>query len=105
MSQFDVYRNRSPATRELYPLLLDIQADLLADLRTRVVIPLTQAHQLMKRPLAILMPIIRIAAEEYVLATPELAAIAKPALGARVANIDGQRDTIISALDLLVTGA
>lgn len=105
MSQFDVYRNRNPATRELYPLLVDIQADLLADLQTRVVIPLTQARPLVKLPLAILMPIIRVAGEAYVLVTPELAAIAKSALGARVANIDGQRDTIISALDLLVTGA
>lgn len=59
----------------------------------------------MKRPLAILMPLLTIADEEYVLVTPELAGIAKSALGACVANIDGQRDTIISALDLLVTGA
>lgn len=105
MPQLDVYRNKNPATRELYPLLVDIQADLLADLQTRIVVPLTQARRLVKHPLAILTPIIRVAGEEYVLVTPELAGIAKSALGARVANIDGQRDTIISALDLLVTGA
>ena len=105
MPQLDVYRNRNPATRELYPLLVDIQADLLTDLQTRVVIPLTQSRPLVKRPLAILMPIIQIAGEDYALVTPELAGIAKSALGARVANIEAQRDTIISALDLLVTGA
>lgn len=105
MPQLDVYRNKNPATRELYPLVLDVQADLLADLPTRVVIPLTQSRPLIKRPLTILMPILRIADEEYVLVTPELAGIAKSALGARVANINGQREVIISALDLLMTGA
>ena len=105
MPQLDVYRNKNPATRELYPLLVDIQADLLADLQTRVVIPLTQSRPLLKRPLSILMPTIRVAQEKYALVTPELAGIAKSALGIRVANIEAQRDTIISALDLLVTGA
>lgn len=105
MPQFDVYRNRNPATRELYPLLLDVQADLLADLQTRVVIPLTRSRALLKRPLAVLMPIIRVSGEEHALVTPELAGIAKSALGACVANVEAQRDTIISALDLLVTGA
>jgi toxin CcdB len=105
MPQFDVYRNRNPATRELYPLLLDIQADLLADLQTRVVIPLTRSRPLLKRPLSILMPVIGITGEEYVLVTPELAGIAKSALGAHVANVEAQRGSVISALDLLVTGA
>jgi toxin CcdB len=84
---------------------VDIQADLLADLQTRVVVPLTQSRALLKRPLSILTPIIPIAGKEYLLVTPELAGIAKSALGARVANVAVQRGTIISALDLLVTGA
>jgi hypothetical protein len=37
--------------------------------------------------------------------TPELAGIAKSALGARIANLEEQRAAIVSALDLLVTGA
>ena len=105
MPQFDVHRSKNPATRELYPLLVDIQADLLADLKTRVVIPLTRSRPLRRRPLSILPPIIRISGEEDVLVTPELAGIAKSALGSQVANIEAQRGTIISALDLLVTGA
>lgn len=105
MPQFDVHRNKNPATRELYPLLVDIQADLLADLQTRIVIPLTRSRPLLKRPLSILMPIIRIAAEEYALVTPELAGIAKSALGPQVANVEAHRAAIIAALDLLTTGA
>ncbi len=40
MPQFAVYRNRNAATRARYPLLLDVQSDLLAGMGTRVVIPL-----------------------------------------------------------------
>lgn len=104
MPQLDVYRNKNSATRELYPLLVDVQAELLADLQTRVVVPLTQSRTLMKRPLSILMPIVQVAADEFVLVTPELAGISKSALGARVANIEPQRDVVIAALDLLITG-
>jgi toxin CcdB len=38
MPQFAVYRNRNPASRTRFPLLLDIQSDLLEPLTTRVVI-------------------------------------------------------------------
>ena len=105
MPQFDVYRNKNPISRALYPLLVDIQANLLTDLQTRVVVPLTQSRPLVKRPLSILTPIIQVAGDDYVLVTPELAGIAQSALGARVANIAAQRDAIVSALDLLLTGA
>jgi toxin CcdB len=43
MAQFDVYRNKDPATRTEFPLLLDLQADLLSDLAIRVVAPLMPA--------------------------------------------------------------
>ena len=105
MPQFDVYRNRNPVTRELYPLLVDIQADLLAGLQTRVVVPLTQSRPLLRRPLSTLTPLIEVDGEEYLLVTPELAGIAMSALGARLTSVPEHRDTIIGALDLLVTGA
>ena len=40
MPQFAVYRNRDAATRARYPLLLDVQSDLLAGMGTRVVVRL-----------------------------------------------------------------
>jgi len=40
MAQFDVYRNTNPETNQTAPYLLDIQADLLNALSTRVVVPL-----------------------------------------------------------------
>lgn len=105
MPQFDVYRNRNPATTDLYPLLVDLQADLLGDLQTRVVAPLTQSRALQKRPLSTLTPTIEVNGEKYLLLMPELAGVAKSALGSRVSSVSGQRDAIIAALDLLVTGA
>ena len=38
MAQFDVYHNPNPATRKTIPYLLDVQADLLDAMATRVVV-------------------------------------------------------------------
>ena len=43
MPQFAVHRNRNAATKARFPLLLDVQTNLLEDLGTRVVIPLAPA--------------------------------------------------------------
>lgn len=45
MSQFWAYHNPNPRTRDEYPFLLEIQSDLLRDLKTTVVIPLTSAQR------------------------------------------------------------
>ena len=42
MAQFTVYKNKNPRSKTTYPLLVDAQADLLDDLQTRLVIPLTE---------------------------------------------------------------
>lgn len=50
MPQFAVYGNINPATRAAVPLLLDVQSDLLAELGTRVVVPLYPASEMLKTP-------------------------------------------------------
>jgi toxin CcdB len=40
MAQYDVYPNPSPRSRDEIPYVVDVQSDLLADLRTRLVMPL-----------------------------------------------------------------
>ncbi|MDH5211807.1 MAG: CcdB family protein, partial [Betaproteobacteria bacterium] len=40
MARFDVYRNPNRKSRDRVPLLLDVQASLLEDLATRLVVPL-----------------------------------------------------------------
>jgi len=105
MAQFTVYKNKNPRSKTTYPLLVDVQADLLDELQTRLVIPLTRAPALTKKPIAGLTPPIDIDGERYLLMTPQLAGIARSELGVTVGNITDQRSAIVSALDLLITGA
>lgn len=105
MAQFTVYRNKNPRSKTTYPLLVDAQADLLNELQTRLVIPLTKAPALTKKPIARLTPSIDIDGERYLLMTPQLAGIARSELGAAVGSVADQRSVIVAALDLLITGA
>lgn len=104
MAQFTVYRNRNPHTRSAFPLLVDIQSDLLEDLQTRVVIPLTKVAALAKKPLSHLTPTLAFDGENYVLMTPQLAGIARTDLGALVGSLANERPTIVAAMDFLLTG-
>jgi toxin CcdB len=104
VQQFTLYRNKDPSTRALFPLLLDVQCDLLEDLKTRVVIPLTKKTRLAGEPVGHLMPLIEFEDETYVLATHHLAGIARAQLGTPAGSLARQRDAIIAALDFLFTG-
>jgi toxin CcdB len=101
MAQFDLFRN--PRGGE-YPFLLDIQADILGQLATRVVVPLVTLKGYGVKPLQRLNPIVRIDAKDYVLVFQELAAIPKAALGVVHSSLVAQRTDLIAALDLLLTG-
>jgi toxin CcdB len=104
MAQFSVYRNKSARTKATFPLLVDVQSDLLQDLQTRVVVPLTKAAALTKRPVAQLTPVLEFESEAYVLMTPQLAGVARNELGVAIGNLADRRDTIFAALDFLLTG-
>lgn len=104
MAQFAVYKNINPATSAAVPLLLDVQSDLLAELGTRVVVPLYAASAMQGKILKTLTPQFDIEGELYVMMTPQMAGIAQKQLGPMVADLTAQRDEIIAALDLLITG-
>ena len=105
MRRFVVYRIRNAATRSRFPLLLDVQSDLLCDLGTRVVIPLMPVTVASRRTaMQTLTPVLGIEGKDYLLVTPQLAGIAARELGAPVADLSGQRPAILAALDLLITG-
>ena len=101
MAQFDVHRN--PGKRR-YPLLLDVQDDLLTTLATRVVVPLTTSKQFGARPITRLNPVATVDGRDYVLVFQELAAIPAAALGESVASLRDRRTEMIAAIDLLFTG-
>lgn len=85
-------------------LVLDVQADLLSDLQSRVVIPLRQISQLASEALPRLRPSLRIRDETYLLGTPEIVAVPVSQLGERVANLEDQREIIVDAIDFLLQG-
>lgn len=104
MPQFDVYRNANPETRSVYPLLLDVQNDLVSVIATRVVVPLCTAAALRDKSVHTLMPVLEVGGKNYVMLTPQLAGIAANSLGARVTSLAAERQKVIAALDLLFTG-
>jgi toxin CcdB len=104
MAQFDVYRNPNPATRTRIPYLLDVQAELLDALATRVVVPLCRPDVLSGKPAERLNPQFELEGRKVLMLTPELAGVSRKALGERVANLADERTAIIAALDLVFTG-
>jgi toxin CcdB len=104
MAQFDVYRNANAATRTRIPYLLDIQSDLLGVLATRVVVPLCKPETLKGRLAERLNPAFEIEGREVAMLTTELAGVPAKTLGERIASLSGQRDAIIAALDLVISG-
>lgn len=104
MSQFTVHRNPNPDTKAAYPLLLDVQSDLIADLNTRVVVPLCPASAMKGKLIKTLTPVFEIDGKQYAMLTPQLAGVSKKQVGVKVADLAQRRDEIIAALDLLITG-
>ena len=104
MPQFTVYRNKNPKSKAVFPLLVDIQSDLLDELQTRVVVPLSKSAGLAKKPVTHLTPILEFEGEKYVLITPQLAGVARSDLGPTAGTLANQRQTIISAMDFLLSG-
>ena len=96
MSKFDVYR-----TEDGY--LLDIQANFLSHLGTRVVVPLLPTRTT-PPPVKGLNPIFRVEEEEVVMATQLMAAVPRSILKTRVAILSSQHDEIVSAIDFLMQG-
>ena len=103
MAQFDVYLNTNPATKKNVPFLIDVQADLLDGLATRVVVPLF-ISAVFGKPAQHLNPQFTIQDFKVVMSTAELAGVSENILGEKVANLKEQRNEIIAALDFLFTG-
>src|ERR1017187_2983517 len=103
MAQFDVYLNPNADTSKAIPYLLDVQADLLDRLATRVVVPLILAEE-MGLVAKHLNPQFKVKGTAGVMSTAELAGVSSRSLGDKVASLKTKRDEIIAALDLLFTG-
>ena len=99
MARFDVYKYSAAV-----PFVVDVQADLLSDLKTRVVIPLLPHTQAKKEVLPRLKPVIKIHGKNYVLMTTDIGTLKISDLGTPSENIQEQRQTITEAIDFLMAG-
>lgn len=104
MARFVVYRNANTATRAAVPYSLGVQSDLIAELGTRVVVPLYTAAAMKGRVLKTLTPVLDVAGKAHVMVTPQLAGVSRDQLGPQVADLSAQRDAIMAALDFLMSG-
>jgi toxin CcdB len=100
MAQFDIYTNNNTDSTAEFPYLLDIQADILSGLDTRVVIPLRENVKAIQH----LTPELILGSTSYTLLTQELAGVHKSALGEKCGSLKERRNEIIAALDFMVSG-
>jgi len=98
MARFDVYRNP-----EGNGYLLDVQADLLSHLNSRIVVPLLPASSAPK-PAATLNPCFEIAGDSVVMATQFMAAVPTGILRNPITNLQMRRDDVVAAIDFLMQG-
>ena len=101
MARFDVFRNAA-RTRDV-PYLLDVQADLLGHLRTRVVVPLPPLAAF-GTPLRRLNPVFEIEGGPHVMATSELVTVDRGMLGALVGSLGEHHFAIVNAVDFVLQG-
>lgn len=100
MARFDVYPMPGP-DRAGY--LLDVQANLLQDLATRVVVPLLPAD-IAPKPARDLNPAFDIDGQPHLLLTQFIAAVPKKELKKPRLSLSAKSDEIARALDLLLIG-
>jgi toxin CcdB len=104
MPQFAVYLNKNLRGRSLFPMLVDVQSELLQDLETRVVVPLVKRAAFTDFPLGLLMPTVELEGESYVLMTPQIAGVSLEDLGPHSGSVAVHSRPISTALDILFRG-
>jgi toxin CcdB len=99
MARFSVYPDADGGG-----YLLDVQADILRHLNTRVVIPLMPLGQAPK-PATSLNPLFVINDIEHSMVTQYMAAVPTSILKRETLNVADRRDDIVNAIDLLLQGS
>lgn len=99
MARFHVYEHQGGEG-----LLLDVQANLLEHLNTRVVVPLWPPGKPQPKPARQLNPVFVIDGQPCTMLTQFMAAVPVTALGKQVASLEAEQDVVIGALDCLFSG-
>jgi toxin CcdB len=104
MSQFTLYKNENKNSKKAYPYFIDVQNDLLADLNSRLVIPLAAKETLNNLNAEKLCPTIEINEGIFVLLTHQMTSVPCSVLNNKVTSLEHYRYDILGAIDLLLTG-
>lgn len=104
MSQFDVYINPSRKTKNAYPFLVDVQNQVISDLATRLVVPLSKASSRLDMLIKKLTPIVEIDGIDYLFITQQLTSIPEEILFNPIGTLKDSRDLLIDAMDFAITG-
>ena len=102
MAQFDVHRNTG-RHRDTIPFVVVVQSSLYHNYRRRVVVPLVKKSSLGKVTNPRFNPTFRIKGQSVVLHPLEIVSVANENLGEIVESLEEEGDTIIAALDELLT--
>lgn len=101
MARFDIYALH----RAEVPYVLEVQADLLSDLASVVVVPLVPADAAKAETMRKLKPQITIKGQDYCLMTTDIGTLRRASLGKPMVNVEEQsRAVIVDALDFLSQG-
>ncbi|HHJ34681.1 MAG TPA: plasmid maintenance protein CcdB [Gammaproteobacteria bacterium] len=104
MEQFTLYKNENKNSKKAYPYFIDVQSDLLSDLNSRVVIPLSTQKALNNINAKKLCPVIEIDEKTFVLLTHQMTSVPCSILKKKVTTLEHYRYEILGAIDLLLTG-
>lgn len=104
MTQFDVYRNPSKATKKFMPYLLDIQNPFLSDLSTRIVIPLGFKSAFKNEAMARLTPEVSYEGKQLLVLTPQMSSVPSSILKTPIGSLSHFRSEIINSLDFAISG-
>lgn len=99
MARFDVYTRPGGAAG----YVLDVQADVLNGLSTRIVVPLRPVSEA-PTPAMRLNPVFEIGSEPHVMLTQFMAAIPCAIMRSPVTNLINQDSEIMAALDMALVG-
>jgi toxin CcdB len=103
MTQYVAYENLNKDFRKLYPYLLDIQSNLLEELETTTVIPLTRIQTVNKK-FTKLTPIVEVLGAKHLVMTQQIAGLDRTLLGKPVDDLSMYRLAIVDALDFIISG-
>ena len=104
MAQFDVYVNPQPASRQFVPYVLDVQSDLIDQLATRLVMPLSRVGATEAKLQLSLCPSVEIDGELLTLLAHMAAPVAARLLRKPVGSLQHRAREVSAALDAVISG-